>query len=110
MAVMRLFLLPLLLLLLACGGTSEKPVARAEPLAESGSGERIFNMQCALCHGRKGDKTLSGAKLLNKSTLTRDEMIGIVSYGKGGMMAYKETLTAQEIKAVVDHALTLRTP
>lgn len=92
----------------ACG-SGDAPASTAAPTVEV-DGPRIFNTQCSMCHGRKGDRTLSGAKLLNKSTLTKAEMSAIVTYGKGGMMAYKDRLTAAEIQAVVDHAYTLRTP
>ena len=73
------------------------------------SGEAIFNTNCALCHGRKGDLGMSGAKDLTKSTLKREEMIAIIAHGKGNMMPYTNVLKPEEIELVVDHALTLRT-
>lgn len=94
----------------ACGSGEVPAAGTGAKTSVEGDGQRIFNMQCALCHGRKGDQDLSGAKLLNKSILTKEQMNAIVTYGKGGMMAYKDRLTAAEIQAVVDHAYTLRDP
>ncbi len=93
----------------ACGGGGGTTV----PETNTGStpaqrAEGIFNSQCALCHGRRGDQQLSGAKLLNVSTLSREEMVAVVSNGRGAMMAYKNMLTPAEIDAVVDHAMGLR--
>lgn len=96
-------------LLTACGGGG----GATAPATNTGStpaqrAEGIFNSQCALCHGRRGDQQLSGAKLLNVSTLSREEMVAVVSNGRGAMMAYKNMLTPAEIDAVVDHAMRLR--
>jgi len=75
----------------------------------SSIGESLFNANCALCHGRKGDLGMSGAKDLTKSVMAREEMIAIVTKGRNGMMPYEKTLKPEEIEAVVDHARTLRT-
>lgn len=101
-------LLPLPLvagLLIACGA-STADTAEKQPATPGGT---LFNAQCAICHGRGGDLGLSGAKDLTKSTLTREEMIAIVTNGKGGMMAYGKVLTPTQIEQVVDHARSLHT-
>lgn len=95
-----------LLASLSCGtGTASTPEA-----VELGGtkGEELFNANCALCHGRKGDLGMNGAKDLGLSTLTRAEMIAMVSNGKGVMMPYKNVLTPKQIEAVVDHVRSLR--
>lgn len=91
-------------LLAACGGSAPPPTEAPAPMKP---GEVVFNAQCALCHGRKGDLGLSGAKDLTRSMLTREDMIAIVTHGKGGMMAYAKVLSAAEIEQVVDYARTL---
>ena len=91
--------------LLACGSASVND-ADAPPPTE---GEMVFNTNCAMCHGRKGDLGMSGAKDLVTSTLSRNEVIAIVTTGKGAMMPYGKTLTKKQIQAVVDHVMTLRT-
>lgn len=92
------------MLLLACGNGDPVPVDQEHQSA----GEVMFNSQCAMCHGRKGDLGLNGAKDLTKSTLTKDEMTAVVTNGRNGMMAYKAILTASQIREVVDHAFALR--
>ena len=92
---------------LACGSSAEpqNPSASAP-----GDGEILYNMQCANCHGRKGNMGISGAKDLTVSVLTRDSMLAVVTRGRGAMMPYGELLKRAQIQAVVDHALSLRKP
>ncbi len=103
--------IPLLLLItavaLACGeGHASAPATlEGDPASK---GEQLFNANCALCHGRKGDLGMGGAKDLTVSTLTREEMIARVTNGKGAMMPYRNVLTPKQIEQVVDHARTLR--
>jgi len=103
--------LPLLvissLIAMACsdGQASVPAVAEGGPVSK---GEELFNTNCTLCHGRTGDLGMSGAKDLTISTLTREQMIAMVTNGKGGMMPYKNVLTPKQIEAVVDHARKLR--
>jgi len=94
-------------LVLSCGWeASSATLARAAD--GPGGGAELFNANCALCHGRKGDLGMNGAKDLTVSTLSRPEMIALVSNGKGVMMPYKNVLTPKQIEQVVDHARTLR--
>lgn len=92
---------------LACGdGRASTPAtSEGDPVSK---GAELFNTNCALCHGRKGDLGMSGAKDLTVSALTREQMIAMVTNGKGTMMPYKNVLTPKQIEAVVDHARTLR--
>ena len=90
--------------LLACGSASTGE-ASAPPPTE---GEMVYNTNCTMCHGRKGDLGMSGAKDLAASTLSREEVIALVTDGKGAMMPYGKTLSKKQIEAVADHVLTLR--
>jgi len=65
-------------------------------------------MQCTLCHGRDGKLGLSGARDLTITALTREQMLLLVSNGKGAMMPYKNLMRPEEIEAVVDHVRSLR--
>ena len=91
-------------ILLACGNASSG-VAGGPPPSE---GELVYNTNCAMCHGRKGDLGLSGAKNLVMSVLSREEVITMVTNGKGAMMPYGTTLTKEQIAAVAEHVLSLR--
>ena len=101
MVLKRLFL-PLAVLGFACSN----PGSGNETPAEAG--EDLFNSYCATCHGRKGNMGINGAKDLTVSTLSREEMIAVVTNGRRLMMPYKNTLRPKEIEEVVDHALSLR--
>ncbi len=93
------------LLFLACS-SGDAPV---ELGADSGisEGERIYRMNCTLCHGADGKLGFNGAKDLTKSTLTKAEMIARVREGKGTMLPYKNMLTPKDIEAVVAHVRSL---
>ena len=93
------------LFVLACGG-SEAPATMDESAGVS-KGEQLFLSNCTLCHGRDGKLGFNGAKDLTVSTLTKEEMIALVTNGKGLMMPYKNTLTAKDIEAVVQHVRSL---
>ena len=50
---------------------------------------------------------MSGAKDLSISALSREEMIAIISNGKGSMMAYRNVLTSKQIELVTEHVRSL---
>jgi mono/diheme cytochrome c family protein len=93
------------LLLLACGGSTTADGMASD--AERKPGEQLFNTNCALCHGRDGKLALNGAKDLTASTLTKAEMLAVVTDGRNAMMPYKSVLSAKEIEAVVEHVRSL---
>ena len=94
------------ILLLACGSASSHDGRMAND-GDRSSGREVFNLNCALCHGRDGKLGINGAKDLSVSTLTKEEMITTVKQGRGAMMPYKDVLSAKEIDAVVEHVRTL---
>lgn len=109
MALTRLVLRGALLtvLAMACGnGTSPSGGAKME---SAPNGSELFALHCTLCHGKDGTLGINGAKDLSVSVLSRDEMIALVSEGKGAMMPYKNVLTQKQVELVVDHLRTLRT-
>lgn len=85
----------------ACSGDSGEANTHTDGLT-------VYNNNCKSCHGNDGKLGLSGAADLSASTLTTEEKIKIVSDGKGGMMPYRELLSKQQIKAVVQHIETLQ--
>jgi cytochrome c6 len=97
----------LILALVACGG-GEPGTSGPPGTSQAASGESVFRMHCVLCHGNDGTLGLNGAKDLSVSTLSRDEMVAMVTHGKGTMMAYKNVLTKAEIAAVVEHVRSLQ--
>lgn len=95
------------MLLLACGGSTAGDGMALD--AERKPGAQVYNTNCALCHGRDGKLGLNGAKDLTASTLTKAEMLAVVTDGRNAMMPYKNVLSAKEIDAVVEHVRSLGT-
>lgn len=94
-----------LLALMACSAAySPRPAQGTLP--KDGAG--IFQAECALCHGPDGKLGLVGAKDLTVSSLGRDEMISVATFGKGAMTGFKERLSPAQIELVVDHVRSLR--
>lgn len=94
------------LLMAACGtgnATSASDNSTSDP------GTAIYLSNCVMCHGRDGNLGMSGAKDLTQSTLTKEEMIAIVTHGRGGMASFQTMLSKEEIGEVVDHVRTLHT-
>lgn len=88
--------------LTACGG----PAAEGTMTATT-PGATIFMAECAICHGRDGTLGMGGAKNLARSTLSEQEMIAVVTQGKGAMAGFANILTPEQIQEVVDHVRTL---
>jgi cytochrome c6 len=93
------------LLVLSCAGDAG---TSSTPPGGRSRGAVLFGTHCTLCHGKDGTLGISGAKDLSVSALSKDEMIALVTNGKGAMTAYKNVLTKAEIEAVVEHVLTLQ--
>lgn len=89
-------------------------------LIPSTAGEKVFNSNCAKCHGRDGRGNPKMAALVNgnlsRIDLTRDviikksdaEIVGIILEGSGKMPAYKKKLSNQEISKAIEHLRILQ--
>lgn len=72
-------------------------------------GGKIYKSYCKSCHGPRGNRGLSNAADLSKSTLKNDEIRKIILYGTdNGMSAYKSVINEEEIKALVKHVKSLQ--
>jgi len=83
------------------------PRAGATPAADD-AGAQTFKSNCVVCHGADGTGTPTGKALkapdLNSDAvkkMTAAEMVTQVSDGKNNMPPFKNTLTPDQIKAVV---------
>lgn len=72
------------------------------------NGKVIFTQVCAVCHGQDGKLGVGGAKDLSQSTLKHEEVVQMVSKGKGLMQPYESVLSEQEIEAVASYTEGLR--
>jgi mono/diheme cytochrome c family protein len=109
-----LAVLAFVLLLAAYGLAESMSPSAPEPeqaLLVSGDatllGKEIYTSRCQVCHGADG-KGIDGAKNLQISMLSKEEMIALVTKGKNTMPAFKSSLTEPQIEAVVDYVRTLK--
>jgi len=73
--------------------------------AESGDdvGATVYRQRCAACHGGSGEGGSGPSMVDVDERLSRDEHVTVVRDGKGNMPAWQDTLTDEEIEAVVDY-------
>ena len=64
---------------------------------------KIFRKNCAICHGRKGNMKINGAKDLRISTLTMEERVANIYFGQGLMTPFKGVMTEEEIVATAEY-------
>ena len=72
------------------------------------SGQKLYNVYCARCHGHDGRLGLNGAHDLTKSNLNAAGRTYMVVNGMGKMPDFKQDMTAAEIARVVEYSLTLK--
>jgi mono/diheme cytochrome c family protein len=88
------------------------PAAKAEAVAAAGGvdGAAIFGQRCAGCHGGDGSggigPRLAGGRVVANFPDPQDQ-IAVVTNGRGGMPAFGERLSPEEIAAVVDYTRTV---
>ena len=79
------------------------------------SGEATFKSKCAMCHGATGMADTGAGKSMKirpvndpeVKKMSRDDLIALTTNGKGKMPSFKGKLTDDQIKAVVDHYISL---
>ena len=88
-------------LLAGCGSTGD-PVPSEGPGREVSEPEAraLYIRKCSLCHGEDGDLGASKSPMLSTSTLSLEERVALITYGKGTMPAQKGILNKAEITAV----------
>jgi len=86
------------------------------PIAFAADGAATYKAKCAACHGADGKgQTMMGKKMglrdLGSAEVqkqTDQELHAWTADGKGKMPAYKDKLSADEIKALVTHMRTFK--
>ena len=103
----RLFLgaLCLVFLLIQCGNSSDE--ATPQTAKDMGAGEvdlanasRQYTMKCSVCHGEDGAPVLASAPDLRTSTLSVEERVAIIAYGKGTMPPHRGMLDRPTIRGI----------
>ena len=92
------------LLLMSGAGAVSAQSATDDP-AQSEAGEAVFSGSCAGCHGASGEGSATGRPLTGIASQQPDRLIHIASVtdGKGGMPAFGEQLSADEIDAAISY-------
>ncbi len=102
------------LLILACQSNGDKKPATSsvsEPAPKKEvpkvDGEKIYKMNCVVCHGMDGNLGLNDSKDIRASELTLEERIELVSKGKNLMTPFESLLKEDQIKAVAEYTFKL---
>jgi len=88
----------------SCGEQEAVTTESGEP-----NGEAIYNQNCKVCHGGKGDRVVGDAADLSSSIKSFEEKLYIITNGSesGKMTSFKGVLTEKEISAVTTHIESL---
>jgi mono/diheme cytochrome c family protein len=88
------------------------PAVAAEAVTAAGGvdGAAIYGQRCAGCHGGDGSggigPRLAGGRVVANFPDPEDQ-IAVVTNGRGGMPAFAERLSPEEIAAVVEYTRTV---
>lgn len=96
MAVQSKFRWCLVLVLWLFYSCSENSNAAFEQGEKNLKGQELYLLNCASCHGERGDLGVSGAKNLRASKLDKITIEKIIRNGKNGMPAFKGIVTQQK--------------
>jgi cytochrome c oxidase cbb3-type subunit 3 len=84
------------------------PTLRADPGPDSAAASATFKTKCSLCHGQDGAGSAVGKSMnvpdLRASTVQKladAELAQVISSGKGGMPSFKDSLSEDQIHALV---------
>lgn len=102
------------LLVVALAATPKVSMENTETgtLAKS-DGRSDYAAQCAKCHGADGrSQTAKGRQThaddLTKSTVSDEKGIRMITNGRGEMPGFKNSLSAEQIKAVMEYTHAFR--
>ena len=70
--------------------------------------KKMFKNYCALCHGRKGNMEINGAKKLSESSTSLEQRVAQIYFGKGTMTPFKGMIKDEEIIAVAKYLEELK--
>ena len=86
------------------------------PAFAQDSGEALYKLKCAMCHGADGTSNTPAGKVFKSASfrdpaivkLTDAEMITVVKTGKNKMPAFGDKLSEDQIKSAVAYIRTLQ--
>ncbi len=71
-------------------------------------GKALYDTQCVNCHGADGTLQMSGAKNLQLSNMTENQIVERINTGKMTMPPYDDFFTSHEKKAISEYILSIR--
>lgn len=90
-------------------------IARANPVPDRAASTATFRTKCAMCHGPDGGGSEAGKSMnipdLRSSAVQKvsdAELAQIISNGKGGMPAFKNSLSEEQVRDLVTYIRSLR--
>ena len=86
---------------ISCNESSEKSGNNDQVVA-------LWKQNCALCHGNDGKLGVNGAKDLRLSELSLEPRIEIITKGKGKMIGFGNSLSAEQIKELAKYTFTFK--
>ena len=102
-----------LVVIASCGGAKTRdqyPVRATEDgPVDFALVKKLYDLKCALCHGYDGAQQFAGAKDLTQSVLPKNEVLLRIAEGKGSMPPHKDVLSEEQMDALADFVMTLRT-
>ena len=100
--------LGLVMVLVQCGTEGETEgdasTTTATDMGASGidlaNASRQYILKCSVCHGEDGAPVLASAPDLQTSTLSVEERVAIIAYGKGTMPPHRDILDMATIRGI----------
>ena len=96
----------------SCGGTKTR---EQYPVRATDNGpvdfalvKKLYDVKCALCHGYDGAQQFAGAKDLTQSVLPKNEVVLRIAEGKGSMPPHRDVLSEDQMDALADFVMNLR--
>jgi cytochrome c6 len=110
-----LFVSSILLLLFVGLALFVVSIVRANPVPDGAASSATFRTKCAMCHGPDGSGSEVG-KSMNVPDLRSPvvqklpdaQLAQVIANGKGGMPSFKNSLSEQQIHALLAHIRSLR--
>ena len=86
------------------GGPRDAHAIAGEGSVEDGidmaNASRLYIMKCAMCHGENGEPVLITATDLRTSTMSVEERVAIIAYGKATMPPHRDMLDMAAIRGI----------
>jgi mono/diheme cytochrome c family protein len=97
----------LVVALVRCGSAGPQSDETINPATDMGAAgmdmanaARQYRLKCSVCHGTDGAPVLATAPDLRTSTMTVEERVAIIAYGKGTMPPHRGMLDMPTIRGI----------